>query len=81
VRFRYRDYALGNRRKTMSLDAQEFIRRFLLHILPKSFMRICNYGFLANRTKAEKLGRCRRLLDAPPPLAHHPKRSTPLCCE
>jgi hypothetical protein len=52
----------------MSLDAQEFIRRFLLHILPKSFMRIRHYGFLANRTKAAKLALTRAALDtaAPP---------------
>jgi hypothetical protein len=73
VRFRWRDYAHGNKHKVMALEADEFIRRFLLHVLPKGFMRIRHYGFLANRTKAEKLARCRGLLDAPPPLAAPPE--------
>ncbi len=66
VRFRWRDYAHGNQSKVMALGADEFIRRFLLHVLPKGFMRIRHYGFLANRTKAQKLGRCRALLGVPP---------------
>ena len=51
VEFSYRDRADGDRRKTTSLPAEEFIRRFLLHILPPGFMRIRHYGFLANRAK------------------------------
>jgi hypothetical protein len=68
VRFRWKDYAHGNRRKTMSLKAQEFIRRFLLHILPQGFMRIRHYGLNANRAKAAKLALARAALDtaAPP---------------
>ena len=46
----------------MTLDADEFIRRFLLHVLPKGFQRIRQYGFLANRAKRRKLALCRRLL-------------------
>lgn len=68
VHFRWRDYAHGNKTKTMTLPAEEFIRRFLLHVLPKGFMRIRHFGLLANRHRAEYLARARRALDAPPPL-------------
>ena len=61
VRFRYRDYARGNRVKVMRLGAEEFIRRFLLHVLPPGFMRIRHYGLLANRCRAERLDGCRAL--------------------
>jgi hypothetical protein len=67
VRFRYKDYAAGNRRKVMSLDAQEFIRRYLLHVLPRGFMRIRHYGLNANRDKRHKLARARAALHAPRP--------------
>jgi hypothetical protein len=62
VTFLWKDYARGNRQGTMTLDAVEFIRRFLLHALPKGFQRIRHFGFLANRVRAEKLGLCRKLL-------------------
>ena len=62
VMFRWKDYAQGNRRRTMTLDATEFIRRFLLHSLPKGFQRIRQYGFLANRVREQKLSLCRELL-------------------
>ena len=62
VTFRYKDYAHQNVQRTMSLDALEFLRRFLLHVLPSGFMRIRYYGFLANRHRAEKLQRVRLLL-------------------
>ncbi|MFQ5750229.1 MAG: transposase, partial [Planctomycetota bacterium] len=62
VRFRWKDYAQGSRQRTMSLDAVEFVRRFLLHILPRGFVRIRSFGFLANRVKKEKLQRIRGLL-------------------
>lgn len=67
VRFRYRDYAHGNRRKVMTLEADEFIRRFLLHVLPAGFMRIRHYGILANRAKATKLNQARAALACPAP--------------
>jgi len=51
----------------MTLVAEEFIRRFLLHVLPEGFQRIRYYGFLANRYRAEKLALCRQLLQIPPP--------------
>jgi hypothetical protein len=67
VRFRWRDYRNGNRQKTMALTTNEFIRRFLLHVLPAGFQRIRYYGFLGNRCREEKLARCRQLLAMPQP--------------
>ena len=52
--------------EAVTLDAVEFIRRFLLHVLPKGFMRIRHYGFLANRAKKRNLGLCRLLLELNP---------------
>jgi Putative transposase/Transposase zinc-binding domain len=63
VTLSYRDRKDGDRKKTILLDAQEFIRRFLLHVLPDGFMRIRHFGFLANRSKKQSLARCRKLLD------------------
>jgi hypothetical protein len=62
VRFRYQDYASGGRRKTMTLQALEFLRRFALHVLPRGFNRIRHYGLLANRHKRELLSRARAAL-------------------
>ncbi|MBU0742362.1 transposase [bacterium] len=62
VRFQWKDYRHDNQQRVMTLAADEFIRRFLLHVLPKGFQRIRQYGLLANRAKTEKLARCRRLL-------------------
>ncbi len=62
VTFRWKGYANGNRQRTMTLDGVEFIRRFLLHVLPSGFMRVRYYGFLANRHRAVKLQRARQLL-------------------
>ena len=67
VTFRYKDYRHDAQQKTMTLEAEEFIRRFLLHVLPEGFQRIRYYGFLANRYREEKLARCRELLDMPAP--------------
>ncbi len=67
VRFRWKDYAHGNRVKTMALLAAEFLARFLLHVLPDGFVRIRHFGLLANRGRAAKLARCRELLAAPSP--------------
>ena len=66
VTFRYKDYRHDAQQKTMTLEAEEFIRRFLLHVLPAGFQRIRYYGFLANRYREQKLERCRELLDMPP---------------
>jgi hypothetical protein len=62
VTFRYKDYRNGSQQKTMTLSADEFIRRFLLHVLPEAFHRIRYYGFLGNRYRKEKLEQCRHLL-------------------
>jgi len=64
VSFSYKDYAAGNLRKTMTLEVREFTRRFLLHVLPRGFVRMRYYGLLANCCRAEKLELCRRLLSA-----------------
>jgi hypothetical protein len=66
VRFRYKDYAHGNRRKVLTLEPAEFIRRFLLHVLPTGFMRIRHYGLIANRAKYHKLAQARAALEHPP---------------
>lgn len=62
VRFQWKDYSQGNTCKTMTLAATEFIRRFLLHVLPTGFVKIRHYGLLANRVRQEKLALARRLL-------------------
>src|SRR5438552_14447689 len=66
VRFRWKDRAHGNASKVMTLEAEEFIRRFLLHVVPDGFVRIRHFGILANRTRREKLRRCRELLGQSP---------------
>jgi Putative transposase len=65
VTFLWKDYADAGKVKPMTLDAVEFIRRFLLHILPAGFVRIRQFGFLANRARREKLVLCRALRGAP----------------
>jgi hypothetical protein len=62
VRFRYKDYAHGNRKRVMKLSASEFVRRFLLHVLPRGLVRIRHYGILSNRHRHEDLALCRELL-------------------
>ena len=66
VQFRWKDYRDGNRQKTMTLDGAEFIRRFLIHVLPDGFHRIRYYGFLGNCHRARKLALCRELLGMAP---------------
>ena len=75
VRFRWRDYAHGNKRKVMRLDAGEFVRRFLLHVLPRRFTRLRHYGVLANRGRARNLALCRALLEQPAAEPHEPETS------
>jgi hypothetical protein len=65
VAFRWKDYAHGSASRTMTVRADEFLRRFMLHVLPKGFVRIRFFGFLANRRRARDLPRCRRALTAP----------------
>jgi hypothetical protein len=67
VLFRWKDYRHHDKAKVMSLEAGEFIRRFLLHVLPAGFHRIRHFGFLANGHRAGKLALCRQLLAAPLP--------------
>lgn len=86
VAFRWRDYRHPGKPKIMTLAADEFIRRFLLHTLPDGFHRIRHYGFLANGHRAAKLTLCRRLLQAPQPAvepgvdAAGPPRNQCPCC-
>jgi len=91
VSFHWRDYRHHNKNKVMTLSADEFIRRFLLHALPDGFHRIRHYGFLANRQRVEKLALCRALLAAAdvaipvsggeerPQFAGHAPDSCPCC--
>jgi hypothetical protein len=62
VTFEWKDYADRSRTKTMTLEATEFIRRFLLHVLPSGLVRVRQFGFLANRVRQHKLQQCRTLL-------------------
>lgn len=66
VTFLWRDYAHGNKQRKMTVPAEEFIRRFLLHVLPRGFVRIRNFGFLANRHRAALLPACRHFLNMGP---------------
>jgi hypothetical protein len=75
VSFRYKDYRHQAQQKTMTLAAEEFIRRFLLHVLPAGFQRIRYYGFLGNRYRKEKLARCRHLLGMPAYEAQQPAKA------
>jgi hypothetical protein len=68
VTFRWKDYAHGNNKKAMTLSGCEFLRRFFLHTLPKGFVRIRQYGFLANRQRASLLHVCQQLLPAVEPV-------------
>jgi hypothetical protein len=64
VSFRWRDYAHGGKKKIMTVSADEFLRRFLLHVLPKGLVRIRHFGLFANRRRETALARCRELLGA-----------------
>ena len=69
VSFLWKDYKHDSAKRTMTLDADEFIRRFLLHVLPHGYHHIRHYGFLGNRYRETKLALCRRLIGGPPPAA------------
>lgn len=62
--FRWKDYAHGSKQRKMTLTTDEFLRRFLLHVLPGGFVRLRHFGFLANRQRGEHMARCRHLLAA-----------------
>jgi hypothetical protein len=81
VTFRWRDSAHQNEQKLLTLSLDEFLRRFLLHLLPEGFMRIRNFGFLANRRRATTLPLCFQLLGSAPQAeqeASSAKDATPL---
>ncbi len=71
VALRYRDSAGGSRTKVLALSVHELLRRFLLHVLPQGFVRIRHHGLLANRSRRQRIARCRALLaaEAPPTAA------------
>lgn len=77
VRFRWKDYVDGNQQKSMTLTADEFIRRFLLHALPSGMQRIRYYGLLGNRHRTENLARCRDALNMPPTRKKTDQPATP----
>jgi len=68
VSFLWRDYADHQRQKIMTLKAEEFIRRFLLHVLPPRYVRIRHFGLLANRKRKDNLAACRKLIDSGKPV-------------
>ena len=67
VTFRWKDYKQPNKQKLMTLEAGEFIRRYLIHVLPRGFVRIRHFGWLANTHREQKLALCRKLLGIEPP--------------
>ena len=85
VTFRWRDYARGNKSRTMTVSADEFTRRFLLHVVPKGFVRIRHFGFMANSQRSVSIALCRQLLRMAPPVRSKEAGSTdsvwlcPLC--
>jgi hypothetical protein len=80
VSFRWRDYAHGSVQKVMTLAATEFLRRFFLHVLPKGFVRIRHFGFLANGFRTQALTVCRKLLAVSPPAATDRKQTATWHC-
>jgi hypothetical protein len=72
VTFRWRDYAHGNKKRKMTLSAEEFLRRFLLHVLPRGFTRIRHFGLFANRRRRAAVALCRVLLGHEPTASAHP---------
>ncbi len=77
VSFLWRDYADDNRQKTMTLKADEFIRRFLLHVLPSRYVRIRHFGLLANRKRKDNITSCRELLGTGKPVTKETDRQEP----
>lgn len=75
VRFTWRDRRDGDRRKVLCLGAEEFLRRFLSHVLPDGFQRVRHYGLFANRGKRQRLAKIRALLGAAPPPKEEPSRT------
>jgi hypothetical protein len=80
VTFEWRDYADGNRVKQLTIDAMEFLRRFLLHVLPDRFVRIRYFGFFANRHRAKNIERARALIGRASELRFRDRSKPPLLC-
>jgi hypothetical protein len=78
VTFRWKDYAHGSKKRKMTITADEFLRRFLLHVLPKGFVRIRFFGFLANRRRRTQLAQCQQLLAALPEPRSRPSSAEPI---
>ena len=79
VTFRWKDYAHGGKHRKMTVAATEFLRRFFLHVLPKGFVRIRHFGFLANRLRASLIPVCRRALAMNTSEATPPPSAAPSC--
>jgi hypothetical protein len=81
VTFTYKDYRDGDREKSMELPADEFLRRYLLHVLPERFVRMRYFGFLANRVRSQNLTLAREQLGTAPPQTAEPEQdsSSPRC--
>jgi Putative transposase/Transposase zinc-binding domain len=79
VSFRWKDYAAGGKQKVMTVSAEEFLRRFLIHVLPKGLVRIRHFGLFANRRRTASLLRCRSLLGTPSSSQHPAPSSQPRC--
>ncbi|MGH9552422.1 MAG: IS91 family transposase, partial [Terriglobales bacterium] len=79
VSFRWKDYAHGGQQKIMTVSSHEFLRRFLIHVLPKGLVRIRHFGLFANRRRGSMLSRCRALLGAQD-CGTHPEIATQLRC-
>jgi Putative transposase len=82
VTFRWKDYAHGSKQREMAVTAEEFLRRFMLHVLPRGFVRIRFSGFLANRRRKQLRPLCQRLLKCMPeesPQAAENRKPTWLC--
>jgi hypothetical protein len=79
VAFRWRDYAHDNKKRKMTLTAHEFIRRFLLHVLPRGFVRIRHFGWMANCRRRRLAALCRLLLNASLPLTTSPPTPSRIC--
>jgi hypothetical protein len=77
VTFRWKDYAHGSKQRTMTLSPEEFLHRFLQHVLPRGFPRIRYFGWLTNRSRGSLLPLCRCLLRQPPPATDAPSSTQP----
>lgn len=77
VTFRWKDYAHGGKKREMTLSADEFLRRFMLHVLPRGFVRIRHFGFLTNRHRSAAIALCRQLMGEAPKAQPEPSPSAP----